>query len=248
MVNDRVQRTSILKIPVDIVAPEDLEDVIKEMYSDGKNHQIVLLSATDLMRARSSGELRTMIAGASLVIPISMSIITTAKFLKKPTPVRYEPFDFIVRLLAILERWGKSAYLFGGSPKGLAKASKNLKTTFPGLRVVGGHSARFQKAFHPKIVEAIRKAAPTILLIGRGVPGGERWIPRNMKNFNSGIQLWCSDVFDVFAERRNRPPEALFSKGLEWMYYLPGHPWRIFRIFTLLRRKTISLWYRLRRK
>lgn len=248
MVNDRVQRVSILKIPVDIVAPEDLEQVVKEMYSDGKNHQIVLLSATDLMRARSSAELRTMIAGASLVIPISLSIIATAKFLKKPAPVRYEPFDFIVRLLAILERWGKSAYLFGGSPKGLAKASKNLKTTFPGLRVVGGHSAHFQKSFHPKIVEAIRKAAPTILLIGQGVPGGERWIPRNMKNFNSGIQIWCSDVFDVFAERRNRPPAALFAKGLEWIYYLPRRPWRILRIFVLLRRKTISLWYRLRRK
>jgi len=248
MVNDRVRRISILKVPVDIVAPEDLEDVIKEMYSDGKNHQIVLLSASDLMRARRSSEWRTMIAGASLVIPISLSIVTTARFLKRPIPVRYEPFDFIVRLLAILERWGKSAYLFGGSPKGLTKASKNIKTTFPGLRVVGSHSARFQKAFHPKIVEAIRKAAPTILLIGRGVPGSERWIPRNMKNFNSGIQLWCSDVFDVFAERRNRPPEALFSKGLEWLYYLPRRPWRAFRILPATRMKMISLWYRLRRK
>lgn len=248
MVSDRVQRVSILKIPVDIVAPEDLEEVIKEMYADGKNHQIVLLSANDLMRARSSAELRTMIAGASLVIPISMSIITTAKFLKKPIPIRYEPFDFIVRLLGILERWGKSTYLFGASPKSLTKASKNLKTTFPGLRVVGGHSARFPKSFHPKIVEAIRKAAPTLLLIGSGVPGRERWIPRNMKNFNSGIQLWCSDIFDVFAERRNRPSAPLFAKGLEWLYYLPGHPWRIFRIFTLLRRKTVSLWYRLRGK
>ena len=194
MVNDRVKRISVLKVPVDIVAPEDLEEVVKEMYSDGKNHQIILLSAADLMRARRSGEWRTMIAGASLVIPISMSIIKMAKFLKRPAPIRYEPFDFIVRTLSILERWGKSAYLFGGSPKGLTKASRNIKATFPGLKVVGSHSARFQKSFHPKIVEAIRKAAPTILLVGKGVPGGERWIPRTMKNFNAGIQIWCSDV------------------------------------------------------
>jgi len=248
MVNDRVQRISVLKVPVDIVAPEDLEEVVKEMYSDGKNHQIILLSASDLMRARRSNEWRTMIAGASLVIPISMSIVTTAKFLRRPIPVRYEPFDFIVRILSILERWNKSAYMFGGSPKGLVKASRNIKATFPGLRVVGGHSARFPKAFHPKIVEAIRKASPTILLVGKGVPGSERWIPRNMKNFNSGIQLWCSDVFDVFAERRNRPPEALFSKGLEWIHYLPRRPWMALRIFSSLRFKTVSLWYRVRKK
>lgn len=247
MVNDRVKRITVLKVPVDIVAPEDLEEVIKAMYSDGKNHQIVLLSASDLMRARRSGEFRTMISGASLVIPISMAIIKAAKFQRRPVPTRYEPFAFIVQLLSILERWGKSAYLFGGSPKGLSRASKNIKATFPGLRVVGGHSAKFQKSFHAKIVEAIRKAAPTLLLVGKGVPGSERWIPRNMKHFNSGIQLWCSDVFDVFAERKSRPPESLFSKGCEWLYYLPAKPWHIFRIFTAIHLHIISLWYRLRR-
>jgi N-acetylglucosaminyldiphosphoundecaprenol N-acetyl-beta-D-mannosaminyltransferase len=248
MVNDRVRRISVLKVPVDIVAPEDLEEVVKAMYSDGKNHQIILLSTADLMRARRSGEFRTMVAGASLVIPISMPIIKTAKFLKRPVPVRYEPFEFIVRLLSILERWGKSAYMFGGSPKGLVQASKNIKATFPGLRVVGGHSARFPKTLHPKIVEAIRKSAPTLLLVGKGVPGSERWIPRNMKNFNSGIQLWCSDVFEVFAERRSRPSAALFSKGAEWLHYLPRRPWIALRLFMSLRLQTISLWYRLRRK
>jgi len=248
MVNDRVKRISVLKVPVDIMAPDDLEEVIKAMYSDGKNHQIVLLSASDLMRARRSGEFRTMIAGASLVIPISLSIIKTARFLKRPVPYRYEPFDFIVRVLAVLERWGKSAYMFGGKPKGLAKASKNIKTTFPGLRLVGSHSSRMNKSFHPKIVEAIRKASPTLLLAGKGVPGGERWIPRNMKHFNAGIQMWCSDVFDVFAERTVRPPTAVFEKGLEWLYYLPKHPWTVFRVFTALWMDIVSLWYRLRRK
>lgn len=247
MVNDRVKRISLLKVPVDVVAPDDLEEVIKAMYTDGKNHQIVLLSATDLMRARRSGEFRTMVAGASLVIPISLSIVKAARFLKRPVPVRYEPFEFIVQVLSILERWGKSAYLFGGSPKGLARASRNIKLTFPGLHVVGGHSSRFPKNFHPKIVEAIRKATPTLLLVGKGVPGAERWIPRNMKQFNSGIQLWCSDVFDVFAERRNRPPAALFARGLEWLYYFKNRPWIAFRVFTALRFKIISLWYRLRR-
>ncbi|MBN2873652.1 MAG: WecB/TagA/CpsF family glycosyltransferase [Spirochaetales bacterium] len=248
MVNDRVKRINVLRVPVDIVAPEDLEEVIKAMYSDGKNHQIVLLSTADLMRARRSGEFRSMIAGASLVVPISMAIVRTARFQRRPVPYRYEPFDFIVRLLSILERWGKSAYLFGGSPKSLVKATKNLKTTFPGLRIVGSHSARIHRTYLPRIVEAIRKASPTLLLVGRGVPGSERWIPRTMKQFNAGLQLWCSDVFDVFAERRSRPPEALFKRGLEWLHYAPRHPWIVLRIFMMMWLKTVSLWYRLRRK
>lgn len=248
MVSERVRRISVLGVPVDIIAPDDLEEVVKAMYSDGKNHQIVLLSAADLSRARRSGEWRTMIAGASLVVPVSRSIVRAARLMRRPEPVRYEPFDFIVRLLGILERWGKSAFLLGSSPKSLAKAAKNIKATFPGLKVVGGHSSRFPKSFHPKIVEAIRKATPTLLLVGRGVPGAERWIPRNMKHFNAGLQLWCSDVFDVFAERRHRPPAWLFSKGLEGLFYWPRRPWTILRPLDALRLWLIALWYRIRKK
>jgi N-acetylglucosaminyldiphosphoundecaprenol N-acetyl-beta-D-mannosaminyltransferase len=246
MVNDRVKRITVLRIPVDIVAPDDLEEVIKAMYSDGKNHQIVLLSMTDLLRARHSGELRTMIAGASLVVPISLSIVKTARFLRKPIPIRYEPFDFIVRTLGILERWGKSAYLFGSGPKSLKKAVLNIKATFPGLHLVGGHSARFNKGYLSKIVEAIRKSSPTLLLVGKGVPGGERWIPRHMKHFNAGIQIWCSDVFSVFAEQRKRPSAKLFASGMEWVHYLPRKPWMILRIFSSFNLAMTSLWYRIR--
>lgn len=248
MDSDKVRRISVLKVPVDIIQPEDVAEVIEELYADGKNHQIVLLSAADLLKARRSGEYRTLVSGASLVVPISKSIVKAARFTRRPEPVRYEPFDFIIRVLSALERRGKTVYLFGSSPSSLVKAEKNIKATFKGLGVIGRHSAHIPRGFMPKIVEAIRKSTPTLLLVGRGVPGGEKWIPRNLKNFGAGLYLWCSDVLDVFAERRSRPPAGLFKSGMEWLHYLPRHPARAFRVFSLLRMKLLSLWYRLRRK
>ncbi|HPE35571.1 MAG TPA: WecB/TagA/CpsF family glycosyltransferase [Spirochaetales bacterium] len=246
MAVDKIRRISVLKVPVDIVAPEDLESAIRSLYADGKNHQIVLLSMADLMRARRSGEFRTMVTGASLVVPISLSIVKAARMTKRAEPVRYEPFDFIIQLLGILDRFGKSVYLFGASPRSLIKAEKNIKATFRDLRVVGRHSRRIPKGFLPKIVEAIRKSTPTLLMVGNGVPGGEKWIPRNLRNFSSGLYLWCSDVLDVFAERRKRPAPGSFAHGLEWAHYLPRHPWRFFRFLTLFRMKILALWYRIR--
>lgn len=248
MDNEKVRRISVLKVPVDIVGPDDLEDVVKALYSDGKNHQIILLSMADLMRARRSGEFRTMVNGASLVLPISLSIVKAARFTKRPEPVRYEPFDLIIRLLGILDRWGKSVYLFGSSPRSLNRAEKNIKATFTDLRVVGRHSGRIPKGFMPNIVEAIRKSSPTLLMVGKGVPSSEKWIPRNLKNFGSGLYLWSSDVLDIFAERHRRPPQRMFAHGTEWMYYLPRHPLRFFRFFTLFRMKIIALWYRIRHR
>jgi N-acetylglucosaminyldiphosphoundecaprenol N-acetyl-beta-D-mannosaminyltransferase len=230
-----IERITLLGVPVDILPEGCVEDLVPR-FADGKNHQIVLLSLWDLMRARRSGEFRTMIAGASLVLPISLSIAKGARFLRRPETVRYMPFDFVVKLLAALEQRGKSVYLLGSTRGSIQKAECNIKSTFPGLRVVGRYAGRYPKQMEPTIVEAIKKATPSLLLVGSGVPGRERWIPRNLTRFNSGIYLWCSDLFEIFAERRSKPSRSLFRKGLEWLPLSVLRPWKAYRLF-------IYLWY-----
>ncbi|HUW41619.1 MAG TPA: WecB/TagA/CpsF family glycosyltransferase [Rectinemataceae bacterium] len=240
-----MSRINILGVPVDILQSSEIADLAARL-EDGKNHQIVLLSLWDLMRARRSGEFHTMIAGASLVLPISLAVVKGAHFLKKPEPVRYQPFDFVVKLLAALERRGKSVYLLGSTRSTLMKAESNIKSTFPGLRVVGRYLGRYPKGTETAIIEAVRKSTPSLLLVGSGVPGRERWIPRNLTRFNSGIYLWCSDLFEVFAERRAKAPPALFSKGLEWTLATLRRPWKMYRVFIFLWFKILLLVARIR--
>ncbi len=240
-----ISRITVLGVPVDIL-PEDRIDDLVSTLGDGRNHQIVLLSLWDLMRARRSGDYRSMVAGASLVIPISLSIVKGARFLKKPEPVRYMPFEFVVKLLSALERKNKSVYLLGASRATLQKAEANIKSTFPGLRVVGRYAGHYPKQIEASIVEAVRKATPTLLLVGAGVPGRERWIPRNLPRFNAGLYLWCSDLFEVFAERRGKPSRELFRRGLEWIPYTAQRPWRVYRACIYLWYKVLLLVARLR--
>jgi N-acetylglucosaminyldiphosphoundecaprenol N-acetyl-beta-D-mannosaminyltransferase len=230
-----LNRVSVLGVPVDILPVEGIEELVVR-FADGKNHQIVLLSLWDLMRARRSGEFRTMLAGASLVLPISRAITKGAHFLRKPEPLRYMPFDFAVKLLGALERRGKSVYLLGSTLTSIQRAERNIKSTFPGLRVVGRFAGRYPKQLEGSIVEAVKKATPSLLLVGTGVPGREKWIPRNLARFNSGIYLWCSDLFEIFAERRSKPSKSLFRSGLEWLPVLLRKPWKAYRVF-------IFLWY-----
>ncbi|MDA8425657.1 MAG: WecB/TagA/CpsF family glycosyltransferase [Treponema sp.] len=240
-----VSRINILGVPVDILPPSEIADLAARL-EDGKNHQIVLLSLWDLMRARRAGEFHTMVAGATLVLPISLAIVKGAHFLKKAEPIRYQPFDFIVKLLAALERRGKSVYLLGSTRTTLMKAESNIKSTFPGLRVVGRYLGRYPRGTEAAIVEAVRKSTPSLLLVGSGVPGRERWIPRNLARFNSGIYLWCSDLFEVFAERHVKAPHALFSRGLEWTLAILRRPWKIYRLCIFLWFKILLLVARIR--
>jgi len=180
-----------------------------------------------------------------MIIPISKSLVSGARFLTRKTPVRYMPFYFFIDLLSILETREFTVYLLGGKEKVLRRVENNIHQTFPRLRIVGRCKASFRKQDESSIVEAIRKTDPHLLIVGKGIRGGELWIARNSAKLNRGLRVWCSDLFDVFAEKKNRPAQGLFNIGLESLYYLLHNPLRFFRVFPYFRYKFLLLFYRL---
>jgi N-acetylglucosaminyldiphosphoundecaprenol N-acetyl-beta-D-mannosaminyltransferase len=232
-------------VPVDIVAPDQLGPLVYELLALGREQNIVLLSLWDLLRARRNAEYRSYVLNAALVIPISKSIVRGIKFLSGKKAARYMPFDFVINLLTILEGREFSSYLLGGGKRVLLKTEKNLRQTFPRLRIVGRFSGSFKRQEEPTIIEAIRKASPALLLVGKGVRGGERWIARNGAGLGKGLRLWCSDLFDVFAERKRHPSRATFDHGLEWIGYCFQNPFKFFRIFPYMYYNLLLLIYKL---
>jgi N-acetylglucosaminyldiphosphoundecaprenol N-acetyl-beta-D-mannosaminyltransferase len=222
-----------------------MEANILELVKTGKARNIVLLSLWDLLRARRNGEFRSYVQEAALVIPISKSLIGGARFLSGKTPVRYMPFDIVIRLLDILEKREYTLYLLGGKKSILQKAEKNIRQTFPKLRIVGRYIGRFERQSEATILEAVRKASPSLLLVGKGVRGREKWLARRDAQLSQGLRLWCSDLFDVFAERRKRPSPGVFRRGWEWIGFCFRNPLRIFRIFSYFFYKLLLLFYRL---
>jgi N-acetylglucosaminyldiphosphoundecaprenol N-acetyl-beta-D-mannosaminyltransferase len=240
-----VERITLLKVPLDIVVPEQLEGTVYELLKNKKGQDVILLSLWDLLRARSNYEYRPFALRSTLIIPIAKSLVRGARFLKKKKVYRYMPFDFVINLLSILEKRELSVYLLGGKMRSLKRAEKNLRQTFPRLRIVGRFVGNFKHHEEPTILQAIRKAAPSLLLVGKGVKGGERWIARNGAQLNNGLRLWCSDLFDIFAERKRRPSRKIFEKGFEWIGFCFQKPWRCLRIFPYFYYKFLLFIYKL---
>ncbi|GHU15921.1 UDP-N-acetyl-D-mannosamine transferase [Spirochaetia bacterium] len=239
------ERISLLKVGIDIVAQDRLTELVHELLAAGGGQNIVLLSLSDLLRARRNGEYRTYVQNAALVLPISKSLIGGIRFLTGKKAVRYMPFDFVVSLLTILETREFSLYLLGGQRRILQKTEKNIRQTFPRLRIVGRFIGAFKRHEEAGILEAIRKASPSLLLVGKGVRGEEQWIARHTGQLGNGLRLWCSDLYDVFAERRRRPSRKTFDRGMEWIGYCFQNPLRFFRIFPWFGYKILLLWYKL---
>jgi N-acetylglucosaminyldiphosphoundecaprenol N-acetyl-beta-D-mannosaminyltransferase len=116
----------------------------------------------------------------------------------------------------------------------LFKTERNIRQTFPKLLVVGRFSGYFKKQEDAIITEAIRKASPSVLLVGKGVRYGERWIAKNNDNLNNGMRLWCSDLFEVFAEKKKHPSKAVFDRGLEFIGYSFQKPYKFYRVFLYI--------------
>jgi N-acetylglucosaminyldiphosphoundecaprenol N-acetyl-beta-D-mannosaminyltransferase len=249
------ERIQLLSVSLDIISIDELSEYFFNLLQPPKDNasqpeatNVVLLSLWDFLRARRNVEYRNYVNNAGLVIPISNSLVTGAKFLKGKAPVRYMPFRFFINLLTVLERRECTVYLLGGKDHILKRAENNIRQTFPQLRIVGRLSSPFRKQDEGAIVKAIHKAAPQLLLVGQGVRGEELWIARNHHKLNQGLQLWCSDLFSVFAVHKRRPPEKLFDLGLEAITYCFRNPLKFFRIFLYLYYKFLLLFCKVFKK
>ncbi|MDR1837817.1 MAG: WecB/TagA/CpsF family glycosyltransferase [Treponema sp.] len=239
------QRVSLLRVPIDIIAHDQLASVVYDLLKEEREHNIVLLSLWDLLRARRNNDYRTYVLRASIVIPISKSLISGIKFLTGKKAFRYMPFDFVVSLLTILEDREHSCYLLGGKTRILLKTEKNIRQTFPKLRIVGRFPGSFKRHEEGTIIKAIKKASPSLLLVGNGVRGKERWIARNNASLGNGMRLWCSDIFDVFAEKKKHPSRGAFDLGLEWVGYCFQKPIKFLRIFPFIYYELLLVIYKL---
>jgi N-acetylglucosaminyldiphosphoundecaprenol N-acetyl-beta-D-mannosaminyltransferase len=241
------ERISLLKVPLDIVQEKDLPFVINELLSSKGSKNIVLLSLWDLLRARRNEDYLSYLTNAELVLPISKSLLGGSWFLYGKKMVRYMPFHFIIKLLSILEVRELSLYVIGGKKQILKQAEYNVSQTFPFLKIIGRHPGYFKRQKEGNIIEAIRKASPALLLAGKGIHGKELWIHRNSDNIGYGIRLWCSDIIDVFANKKRHPSDYSFEHGFEWVGFCYKNPFHIFRIFPYLYYKLLLLIYKIRK-
>lgn len=246
-VSPAVKRIRVAGIPVDDLTDENFETVLLSLTLDRELHQIVFLSLWDLMRARRDKTYRLCVERASLVIPVSRSILWGARFLRKTVPTRRMPFDFVIRFLGALETRGRSVYLLGADRKNLQNAEQNLRQTFPGVKMVGRCTGWYSKAMERDILTAMKKAAPDFVLVGPGIRGKDKWIYRKKKEFSRGVFIYSSSVMDIISGRRKKISRETFLKGREFLPDLARRPWRVLRGLVYLYFGLLLLVYRIRK-
>ncbi|MCR4789699.1 MAG: WecB/TagA/CpsF family glycosyltransferase [Treponemataceae bacterium] len=227
-------RISFLKVPLDILEEEDFYQEITDLSQKKEYSQICFVSIWDILKARRNQEYMECLQNASLVLPVSPSIIRGCKFLKLDLPVRYNQFKAVINIMNVLDKNFRSIYLLGGRKEVLRNVEKNVHATFPGLQIVGRYVGYYHNNFEPNILEAIHKASPTLLLTSEGLKGGDLWITRRKEHFQPGIFLYYRDCFGIFSKRKKRISDKTFKKGNEMGIEIVRNPFKLFLFFPYL--------------
>ena len=213
-------------MPVDSFEP-DMAGSHHQLLENGEHNQIVFLSLRGLLRARHDPEFMRCLRDAALVLPVSLPIVQGARFLGGRQP---EPLQHLRAHHPHSQRYREDQGL--GLPPGRAQGGAGggggePAGSFHGIRVVGRFYGYFPKSVEGDIVTAIKKSSPSMVLVGSGVPGKDKWILRHRKDLNPGISLWAGNCFEVFAGREKQVSRKLHAAGLGVLSGIGRRPWRL---------------------
>jgi N-acetylglucosaminyldiphosphoundecaprenol N-acetyl-beta-D-mannosaminyltransferase len=240
-----VKRIKILDVPVDSIDAEAAGAAVAELLDNGQHNQIVFMSLRGLLRARRDPEIMRCLRDAALILPVSLPIVQGARFLGAGSLSLFNTFEHTIRILSAIEKAKGSVYLLGARKDVLEIAEENLKGSFHGIRVVGRFYGYFPKTVEGDIVTAIKKSAPSMVLVGSGVPGKDKWVLKHRKELNPGISLWAGNCFEVFAGREKQTSRKLHAAGLGALSGIGKHPWRLAAVFPYLYYLILLVGYKL---
>jgi len=229
-----LQRITLLKVPLDIVPEDQIPRIAREFAESPHHKAIVFLTYAKFMKARRDPEFLAHLNRAALVIPVSRSLDLGCRFLKLPELVRHYPFDFTIRFLGALEEKRRTLYLLGDHHQAVQTIAANIRTSFPGLTLVGRHTGHYGREKEEPILQAIHKATPTVLLVGPGIPGREKWAFRQGAPLPVKVSLYSEETFRIMAGRKRRPSKAAFRKGTYGIHRALFNPLRVTRVFSYL--------------
>lgn len=230
-----IRRVSFMGVPFDILPEESFDTFFERAFGSGRGMTIVLLRYRDFRKACWRADLRDKLHSSALVLPIDKSLERGMRFLGLPTPVRYHPFDFMIKLLGSMERKNRSIYLLGGSPREVQSVFDKVRSGFPRITVIGRHAGKFPKDSEEAVLTAIHKASPQLLFLGSRLTGVFKNPFDLAKTLTVPLIVKLGEAFDIMSGRKRIPQREKFKNQFRrGTYYLKGLFWNPLRWFRLL--------------
>jgi N-acetylglucosaminyldiphosphoundecaprenol N-acetyl-beta-D-mannosaminyltransferase len=223
----------ILGIPIALTDYERALDWMDHMVVAGERGYVCVSNVHALMAAEEDPELRAALHDSSLNVPDGMPLVWALNLLGHSLRDRVYGPELMARACARAASSGRRIYLYGGRNQGaLVQLALNLRTRFPGIRIVGGYSPPHRALTadeEASVVEEINHSGAEIVWVGIGVPKQEKWMAAMRDRLQAPVLVGVGAAFDFHAGLIPQAPSFLQDIGLEWAYRLVQEPRRLWR-------------------
>ena len=151
--------------------------------------------------------------------------------------------EFMWEMLKLSEKNGYTNYFYGSTPETIEKLEKNLKKSFPNLKISGMTSPAFKKSAEPEskdFIDKINAINPDFFWVGLGAPKQENWMYLHKNKINS-VMFGVGAAFDYHAGNIKQAPKWMKEHSLEWFYRLIQNPRKLLKRYFYTNLKWIWL-------
>ncbi len=237
MVSALHSRVRVGGVPIDALTLAETVDAIDALVVAKKGGSVFTPNVDHVVEYSENPAMRAAYEAASLSVADGMPVLWASRLLGRPLPEKVSGSDLVMPLLrrAASRKW--RVFLLGGGDGVAARAQQELEKTLPGIAIVGTLAPRvdMREPFERRdaIREAVKRAAPEIVVVGLGAPKQELFIHESKEALAPAVLLGLGASIDFVAGTIPRAPAWMSKNGLEWAYRLGREPRRLWRRYLV---------------
>lgn len=220
-------------IPIALTDYDRALRFIDDAVAAGDRGYVCVSNVHTVMAAQEDEELRHALESSTFNVPDGMPLVWALNLLGHSLEDRVYGPELMARASARAAESGQRFYLYGGRNQGaLVQLALNLRTRYPGIRIVGGYSPPHRPLTdeeEQQVAEEINATEADVVWVGIGVPKQEKWMARMRDRLDAPVLIGVGAAFDFHAGLVPQAPPTLQRAGLEWAYRLVQEPRRLWR-------------------
>jgi len=230
-----MESLKIFDIPIHNV---DMGEALKEtegMLLNAKQNKIFTINPEISLLALKDKRYRKVLQSADMALPDGIGLVLFGWLIGSSFKKRVAGADFMIKLVKLAERMGKSIFLLGGENRTGEKTAYILKQMFPKIEIAGwlentdDLEVEYTKNSSSRNASSLLSKSD-ILFVALGAPKQEMWISENITKFpNIKVAMSVGGSFDFISGKIKRAPKFMQSIGLEWSWRLFMEPRKRFR-------------------
>jgi N-acetylglucosaminyldiphosphoundecaprenol N-acetyl-beta-D-mannosaminyltransferase len=219
---------NILGVPFSTLTFEETVDSLKDAMTKGDPpRHIITANPEIIMIAQQDDTVMRLLRQADLVTPDGIGAVWASKYYGTKLQGRVTGAELSAALIEFAAEKGLGVFLLGAKPESNRLAVENLRRKYPRLRIAG-RDGYFSKEEEGSVLRQVCEFAPSLLLVGLGMPRQELFISKYKQELGVPVMIGIGGVIDILAGTVKRAPKLWQDLHLEWLYRLLSQPsrWR----------------------